>query len=100
MSEFRISESGDGVVFTVKVVPGSSRTVAAGLLDGMLKVKVAAPPEKGKANQCLTEFLAEVIGVKKKAVSVVSGQTGAVKQILVSGVKIRRVIEVLDITLV
>lgn len=88
MSKFKISESGDGVVFTVKVVPGSSRTVLAGLLDGMLKVKVAAPPEKGKANQCLTEFLAEKIGVKKKAVSVVSGLTSAVKQISVSGASI------------
>jgi len=55
------------------------------LLGGMLKVKIAAPPEKGKANQCLVEFLAKKLGVKKKAVSIVTGQTNPIKQVQVMG---------------
>ena len=73
MGDLRITTIDGGVVFAVKVVPASSRTNIYGLLDGMLKVKISAPPEKGKANQCLIDFLAKQLTVKKKAVSIISG---------------------------
>ena len=50
MGGVNIKELADGVVFQVKVVPGSSRTAIAGQLDGMLKIKAAAPPEKAPGN--------------------------------------------------
>jgi len=78
-------EVNSSVVFKVKAVPGSSRTAVGGLLDGMLKVKIAAPPEKGKANQSLIEFLAKELGVKKNAVSIMTGRTNPIKQIQVIG---------------
>jgi uncharacterized protein (TIGR00251 family) len=74
------------VVFTTKVVPGSSRTCVCGLLGGMLKIKVSTQPEKGKANQNLIEFLAKQLGVKKNAISILSGQTNPIKQVQVLGV--------------
>ena len=73
------------LVFWVKVVPGSSRTALSGILDGMVKIKVAAPAEKGKANRCLIEFLAKKFGVKKSAVKIVAGETKPVKQVRISG---------------
>ena len=85
MGELAIQEVNSSVVFKVKAVPGSSRTAVGGLLDGMLKVKIAAPPEKGKANQCLIEFLANKLGVRKNAVSIVTGQTNPIKQVQVTG---------------
>ena len=85
MGELTIQEINGGVVFKVKAVPGSSRTAVSGLLGGMLKVKVAAPPEKGNANQCLIEFLAKKLGVKKNAVSIVTGQTNPIKQVQMMG---------------
>jgi uncharacterized protein len=88
LAEFEVEEVGGGVIFTVKVVPGSSKTALCGVLDGMLKVKVAAAPEKGKANKCLSEFLASQLGIKKSDVVVRSGQTSPVKQIQVHGVSI------------
>ncbi len=45
-----------------------------GLLDGKLRIKVSAPPDKGKANQCLVDFLAKQLGVKKNAVREMMGQ--------------------------
>ncbi len=81
-----IREIDGGVVFTAKVVPGSSRTCLSGLLDGMVKVKVSAAPEKGKANRCLIAFLAKHLGVKKNAVTIVSGTGSGVKQVRVAGV--------------
>jgi uncharacterized protein (TIGR00251 family) len=62
-----------------------------GVLDGMLKVKVAAAPEKGKANKCLVEFLAKQLGIKKNDIAVCSGQTSPVKQIQIHGVSIAEV---------
>jgi len=85
MSKLSIQEDGDGVTFTAKIVPGSSKTTISGLLDDMLKVRVAAAPEKGKANRCLVAYLAKQLGVKKKAVLIVSGQTNPIKQVRVAG---------------
>jgi len=72
--------------FTVKVVPGSRRTVYCGLHDGMYKIRLAAAPEKGKANKALIDFLAGLLAVKKNAVMLESGQTSPLKQICVMGV--------------
>jgi len=85
MANLTIQEIDDGVVFAVRVVPGSSRTAICRLFDGMLKIKISAAPEKGKANRCLLEFLAKQLGVKKNAVHLISGQTSRVKRLQVSG---------------
>jgi len=87
MTRPMILEDAGGVVFTAKIVPGSSRTVVAGTLEDMVKIRVAAPPEKGKANQCLVAFLAKELGVKKNAIAILSGQTNPVKQVRVAGIR-------------
>jgi uncharacterized protein (TIGR00251 family) len=63
----------------------------------MLKIKISAPPEKGKANQCLIEFLAKQLGVKKNAVSIISGQTNPIKQVQVLGISADTLIEKLNL---
>jgi len=85
MVDLEVDEIDGGVVFCVKVVPGSSKTASAGVLGAMLKIKVSAPPEKGKANQCLVEFLAKELGVKKNAISIIAGLTSPIKQVRVMG---------------
>lgn len=86
MTEPTIREDNDGVIFSAKIVPASSRTAIAGLLDGMVKIKVAAPPERGKANQLLLSFLAKQLGVKIKSLRIISGQSSPIKQIKIAGV--------------
>jgi len=93
-----IQEVNGGVVFTAKIVPGSSGpTRFCGLLDGMVKVKVSAPPEKGKANKCLLKFLAEQLNVKKNAVSIISGQTSPVKHVQVLNISTDTLMEKLGL---
>jgi len=66
----------------VKVIPKSSKTELAGYLpDGAWKIKIAAPPEKGKANRALCEFLAEHFGVAKSRVQIISGETSHLKRV-------------------
>lgn len=67
---------------TVKVTPKSSRTELVGKLpDGTWKVKVAAVPEKGKANRDLCAFLADHFGVPQSRVHILSGETSHLKRV-------------------
>lgn len=85
-ADLDIQTHGHSVTFRAKIVPGSSKTALAGTWDRMLKLKVAAPPEKGKANACIVTFLAKLLGVRKNDIRIVSGQTNPVKQIEIQGV--------------
>ncbi|MEN6307540.1 MAG: DUF167 domain-containing protein [Anaerohalosphaeraceae bacterium] len=92
------SDTKEGVIFTVKVVPGSSRTQIAGLMGQMLKIKVAAAPEKGKANDCLIDFLAGRLGIRKNAIAIVSGHTSPVKQIRIEAMTSDKVTQQLGLS--
>jgi hypothetical protein len=70
-----------GVLVPVRAVPGASRTCIVGELDGRLKVTVAAPPEKGKANKAIVSLLADAVGVSRRDVRVVAGLTHTLKTI-------------------
>ncbi|MBK9119247.1 MAG: DUF167 domain-containing protein [Phycisphaerales bacterium] len=74
-----------GVEFSVKVVPGASRTGPLGLLGGALKLAVSAPPEGGKANAAVLELLVHILGVRKSDVQIVSGASKPRKRIAVTG---------------
>lgn len=75
-----------GVRLPVKVVPGASRTRLQGELDGRAKIAVAAPPEKGKANDALVAYLAKQLGIRRQAVAVIQGQTSPTKTVHLAGV--------------
>ena len=69
----------------VKVVPKSSRNEILGpMADGTLKVRIAAAPEKGKANAELCAFLARHYGVPRSAVTILSGQTSPRKLVRIA----------------
>ena len=86
MNKLKIETVNGDILFWAKIVPGSSRTVLAGVLGDMLKIKTSSPPEKGKANKTVTEYLAEVLCVKKNCVSIISGFANPVKKIKITGI--------------
>ena len=70
----------------VKVIPRSSKSEVIGeMADGTLKVKLAAVPEKGKANQELCEVLARHFGVPERDVELVSDATSTRKRVRIHG---------------
>lgn len=72
----------DGHVrFNVHVVPGSSRSEVAGTYNDALRVRVAAPPVEGAANEELVLILAKTFKVSKSSVRIVAGARGRAKQI-------------------
>ena len=66
-------EDPDGITFSVRVVPRSSRNELVGLYDGALKIRLTASPVEGAANQELLKFLASKLRVPRSAVTVISG---------------------------
>jgi uncharacterized protein (TIGR00251 family) len=70
------------ILLSVKVIARASRSEVAGLGDdGSLRVRIAAVPEKGKANEELRSLLSRYFGVSKRNVQIVSGETSTHKRI-------------------
>ena len=88
----RYKESDGAVTFDVRVVPRASRTAAAGEHDGALKVRVAAPPVEGVANEELVRFLARSLGVTARSVEIVAGHASKSKRVRVTGASAERLI--------
>ncbi|TWT62097.1 DUF167 domain-containing protein [Rubinisphaera italica] len=70
----------------LKVVPSSSRDQIVGWLGEALKIKVKAPPEKGKANASVIELIATKLNIPRESMSLISGETSPVKVIEIQGV--------------
>jgi len=81
-----VNNNSPGVRLAVKVTPHAGRNEITGFKDGVLQVKVAAAPEKGKANKELTDFLAEKLGIRKSSVLIVKGQASRHKILLIQGI--------------
>lgn len=87
MHELLEQRIGAGPVTTlrVKVIAKSAKSEIAGeLADGTLKIRIAAAPERGKANAELCSFLARQVGVPTAKVEVISGHTSPLKLVRVS----------------
>jgi uncharacterized protein (TIGR00251 family) len=76
----------------VKVTPNTGRNEITGWRDDVLQVKIAAAPEKGKANRELIDFLGRVLAVKKSDISIVKGETSRNKSIEIEGMSREEII--------
>jgi uncharacterized protein len=71
---YRVAAHGR-ITLTLHIQPGAKKTEFAGLHGDALKIRLAAPPVDGKANDALVKFVAETLGLPKSAVTLKSGQT-------------------------
>ena len=72
-------------VLEFKVVPKASHTKIADAQGNIIRIRIAAPPEKGKANQELLRFLVKLLGVPKANAEILSGGTSRLKRVVVEG---------------
>jgi uncharacterized protein (TIGR00251 family) len=79
------SERDGCLTFKVQVVPRASRSEIAGEHNGALRVRIAAPPVEGAANEELVRLLARALGVKRNAVAITGGKTSKTKQVTIEG---------------
>jgi uncharacterized protein len=82
-----LTQQGSDVLLPVKVVPKASRDRIVGELDQMLKLTVAAAPERGAANTAVCRLLAKALGIRNQQVSVDAGHGSPRKVIRISGIE-------------
>ena len=74
-----IREAGDFIFLDIKAVPGASKSALGEVRESRLKVRIAATPEDGKANDELRSFLAKNLGIPKKDITLESGEKSRLK---------------------
>ena len=72
-------------MWRLRVYPGASSNSIAGFTDGVLHIRIAAPPVKGKANEELRKFLSKALGVSKISLEIVKGAASRNKVLSISG---------------
>ena len=75
---------GQGYLLRLTVVPGAQRTQVVGLYGDRLKIRLAAPPEKGAANRELIAFLARALDLPKSSLKLTMGAQSRSKVVAVS----------------
>lgn len=88
MSRSKARRSGDETkcaCVTLRVLPGASRNEISIAEDGSVKVKVAARPVEGAANEALVKFLSKVLSVPKSSITIKSGEKSRDKSLLIEG---------------
>jgi uncharacterized protein (TIGR00251 family) len=78
-----IKTHSSGTLLDLYIQPGASKSELAGEHNDKLKVKIKAPPRDGEANSCLIEFLSECLGVPKRKVHLLQGESSRQKLVLV-----------------
>jgi uncharacterized protein len=70
---------------SIKVQPNAGRNEVVGSTNGVWKMKIAAPPDKGKANKELIEFLSDTLEVRKDSIVILKGETSHNKVVAIEG---------------
>jgi uncharacterized protein (TIGR00251 family) len=79
-----LSARGSGVLLQLSVMPNAKRTEVDGLHDGALRVRLTAAPIDGRANEALVAWLAKSLGVPKRDVEVLRGESSRRKQVAIA----------------
>lgn len=85
----------DGALIDVLVQPRASKTEITGVHDGALRIRIAAPPVDGAANDAIIVFLSKRLKVRKSDIQIVSGASGRRKSVLVRGVNVESARQIL-----
>lgn len=78
-----LSNQGNTEIFSLIVKPNSEKNTVEGLHDGKIKIKIACPPEKGKANKALIDFISRKANIPKKNIRILSGEKSSIKRLAV-----------------
>jgi uncharacterized protein (TIGR00251 family) len=74
------------IELNLRVIPRARKTEIAGMREGVLVVRVAAPPVEGAANEALVDFLSALFHIPRRSVEILSGEHGRQKRVALIGV--------------
>jgi uncharacterized protein (TIGR00251 family) len=81
-----LRESKKGLTFDIQVIPHASRSELMNVQDGVLKIKVTAPPVEGAANEACIKLLAKELGLKKSHLEISSGAKSRKKTVMIKNI--------------
>ncbi len=87
------------IIFTVRAQPRATKSAVVGEVEGALKIKLAAPPVDGAANEELLRFLAPLFGLPRRNLSILSGTIAKTKIIRIHGLTGKQFEAILTATL-
>ncbi len=93
------NEEDGTVVVRLHVQPGAGKTTVVGRHGDAMKVRVAAPPEGGRANDAVVALIAQTFDVKLASVTLVSGQTSRAKRVQIDGIAEAEVERLLELAM-
>jgi len=93
-----VSISGNKAKISLRVYPSAGRNEVGGFTEGVLRVKVSAPPIKGKANRELVTFLSRLLGVSKGSINIIKGHTTRNKVVAIDGLSREEVVKRLSLS--
>lgn len=77
----------------VQISPGASKNEISGMVDDVLRIRIAAPPVKGKANKELVDYLSHLLDIRKDMIIIIKGHTSKNKLISIDGLSKISVLE-------
>jgi uncharacterized protein (TIGR00251 family) len=92
-----LEDGARGTILSVRVVPRSSKNVIEGVVDGLLRVRLTAPPVDGSANAALIDLISRECGVPKSRVVIIAGERSREKRILLRGIDAAQICDRLGI---
>jgi len=78
-------QTDEGVEISLYIQPKASKTELIGEHNGLLKIKIKAPPVEGQANTEVIEFLSEILQIPKRQIEFLKGDKSREKKVLVRG---------------
>lgn len=80
-----IADAPGGCRLQVRVTPRAAQHRVEGVTGDALRIRLAAPPVEGKANEALVEFLADALDLPRRAVQLEAGERGRTKRLFIAG---------------
>ncbi len=91
------AENDGAITFRVRVVPRASRSEIVGEHDGALRVRIAAPPVEGAANEELVRLLARALDASRSDIEITAGKSSKLKTVRVAGLQACGIVESLQL---
>jgi uncharacterized protein (TIGR00251 family) len=79
------SDSADSFIIALHCQPGAKKTEVQGEHDGRLKLRLAAPPVEGKANEALIQWLSKTLEIRRTNIELLAGDLSRLKRVRVQG---------------
>ncbi len=89
--------TGTETKISLRVHPGAVQSEIVGFTDGVLEVRVSAPPVKGKANKELIDILSRALSVSRGDITIVRGHTSRSKVVAIDGLRQEDIIKHLSL---